>query len=651
MATYQNVDGTPPTGAGYEPGDILESPPGYPVASWKYVGDDKWVPGDTVTATKTLTRGIEISAGGTVIGLQKLDIINQDNPAVKIYRGGARESWVAGITTGTTGVIAIELAGLYGLASMVGRMRISLSRYTEADLTLDISGHWKDSTHEWDEYSATSSGGEINVRFAKDSANQKCYILLGETTTVWPVTRVAIDDVLTNYSSALELGFAISTLSSLSGLTVDALVAAEVVVTAVTNPLTRRIEVSAGSAKGAITRDDGIASPAGNATAAVGSAGALTGAYYYTSIFVTADGLKSAPWPGTATVVNPSAKQVNLTAIPVSSDERVVARWIYRTPATPVDPKDYRFVAVIADNTTTTYTDNLVDGSLGEPIDWQGSASGVLHTSAGKVIGGLGIGAQAFSIGVEAGSGYSCTSVGYQALKSITSGRRNSALGVYTLTSLTTGYECAGFGTHAGQNVTTAKQGTFVGAYSGFNLATNNGATFVGYSAGANAGLGAATPDYVVGVGHSACKGAAASGVGAYSVGVGYLALGEMAGVGSCIGIGPWAGYYANNNRQVFIDTNLRANIGECQNNGLIYGKGESTPQTQVIHLNAGTRLGWGSATVAQLPAAAAGFKGYRAYVTDASVAYASANVGSTVAGGGANCVPVFCTGTAWVIG
>ena len=198
-------------------------------------------------AVKVRTVG-SFTTGSAQVGLQKLDIINTENSAVKIYLGGARESWVAGITNGTTGVIAIELAGLYGLASMVGRMRISISRYTQSDLTIDIAGHWKDSTHEWDEYSATSSGGEINVRFAKDSANQKCYILLGETTTVWPVTRVAIDDVLTNYSSALELGFAISTLSSLSGLTVDALVAADVVVTAVTNPLTRRSKISAGGA-------------------------------------------------------------------------------------------------------------------------------------------------------------------------------------------------------------------------------------------------------------------------------------------------------------------------------------------------------------------------------------------------------------------
>jgi len=43
MAIFQNNDATPPTGAGYNPGDILQCPAGSPVAAWRYVGDDLWV--------------------------------------------------------------------------------------------------------------------------------------------------------------------------------------------------------------------------------------------------------------------------------------------------------------------------------------------------------------------------------------------------------------------------------------------------------------------------------------------------------------------------------------------------------------------------------------------------------------------------------
>lgn len=53
--------------------------------------------------------------------------------------------------------------------------------------------------------------------------------------------------------------------------------------------------------------------------------------------------------------------------------------------------------------------------------------------------------------------------------------------------------------------------------------------------------------------------------------------------------------------------------------------------------------------TVSALPAAAAGNRGQRRHVTDATVA-ASGNFGATVAGGGANVVPVFSTGAAWII-
>jgi hypothetical protein len=51
--------------------------------------------------------------------------------------------------------------------------------------------------------------------------------------------------------------------------------------------------------------------------------------------------------------------------------------------------------------------------------------------------------------------------------------------------------------------------------------------------------------------------------------------------------------------------------------------------------------------TVAALPAAAAGNKGQRRHVTDAS----ATTFASTVVGGGANIVPVFSNGTAWIIG
>lgn len=54
--------------------------------------------------------------------------------------------------------------------------------------------------------------------------------------------------------------------------------------------------------------------------------------------------------------------------------------------------------------------------------------------------------------------------------------------------------------------------------------------------------------------------------------------------------------------------------------------------------------------TVATLPAAAAGNKGARAFVTDAN-ATMILGLGLTVANGGSNNVPVYSNGTNWLIG
>jgi hypothetical protein len=222
--------------------------------------------------------------------------------------------------------------------------------------------------------------------------------------------------------------------------------------------------------------------------------------------------------------------------------------------------------------------------------------------------------------------------VGYQALYSNTTGRRNTGVGTYALQLLTTGYQNTAMGVHAGNGLTAG-------------LAN----TFIGYAAG---GTSTAPLNFNVAVGSEAFVGSGAT-TGSSCVAIGYRALQNINTADSVIGIGAFAGKYANASRQVFLDAGGdRTNIANCQNIGLVYGKCETTAAAQVLHLNAQVRIGAGDApVVAGLPAAAAGLKGYRGYVTDASVAYASANVGATVVGGGANTAPVFCNGTNWVIG
>lgn len=98
----------------------------------------------------------------------------------------------------------------------------------------------------------------------------------------------------------------------------------------------------------------------GAATAAVGAAGALTGVYSYKVTFVTAAGETEAGV--VSNNVSPVAQRINLSGIPTSPCRSVTSRKIYRTAA---GGSTYLLAATIADNTTTTLEDNVVDGSLG----------------------------------------------------------------------------------------------------------------------------------------------------------------------------------------------------------------------------------------------------------------------------------------------
>lgn len=114
-----------------------------------------------------------------------------------------------------------------------------------------------------------------------------------------------------------------------------------------------------------------ITAPSAPTVAISATAGALTGAYKYAVALIT--GYWQGP-TGTGTLltegntgggtasatVSPSAKQVNLTNIPIGGTG-VVARIIYRTKA---GGATYYQLVQISDNTTTAWTDNAADASL-----------------------------------------------------------------------------------------------------------------------------------------------------------------------------------------------------------------------------------------------------------------------------------------------
>lgn len=105
-------------------------------------------------------------------------------------------------------------------------------------------------------------------------------------------------------------------------------------------------------------------------TAAIGGTGVLNGAYAYCAVFRTGyvDGVGVIHYSGhqtaagtASTTVNPSDNAVDLSAIPLGPTG-VVARDLYRTQA---GGSTFYYLATLADNVTTDYTDNTPDSSLG----------------------------------------------------------------------------------------------------------------------------------------------------------------------------------------------------------------------------------------------------------------------------------------------
>lgn len=93
-------------------------------------------------------------------------------------------------------------------------------------------------------------------------------------------------------------------------------------------------------------------------TAAVSAtAGVLSGTYEYAVSFTTASG-ETLTGP-VSNPVSPSSKQVNLTAIPIGGTG-TTARNIYRDKN---GAGNWRLIATIADNVTTTYADNISDAT------------------------------------------------------------------------------------------------------------------------------------------------------------------------------------------------------------------------------------------------------------------------------------------------
>jgi len=218
-------------------------------------------------------------------------------------------------------------------------------------------------------------------------------------------------------------------------------------------------------------------------TVATGSAGSLTGNYYYFVTFVTTQGETNAGI--VSSVVTPSSQQVSLTAIPTDATGNATSRNIYRTTTGGASGGPFYLLTTIGDNTTTSYTDNTVDGSLGTInyfsrenttagyfyVGTQFSGySGFSNTIFGQsnqninnISGTSNVGFGPFTY-TSLTTGTRNSAVGYNALNALTTGSYNTGVGCFTLVSVTTGQNNVGMGHKTLQGSIVGSNNTAIGS-------------------------------------------------------------------------------------------------------------------------------------------------------------------------------------------
>lgn len=174
---------------------------------------------DAATRTSTTWSSTKINSEFS----KHIDIVNSDN-APNVFVGLERKAWTKGVAA-FTGIIAIEITGLYNQSAMNGVMEVDLMEVgnTKHFRKLVIHGQWNNGTSAWGYGFANDiiGGAATQVRFARNTTTSKVYVLLGETTTAWTDTRVVISVPVSSWNIGLNLGFAVSTIGSLTGITTD----------------------------------------------------------------------------------------------------------------------------------------------------------------------------------------------------------------------------------------------------------------------------------------------------------------------------------------------------------------------------------------------------------------------------------------------
>lgn len=244
-------------------------------------------------------------------------------------------------------------------------------------------------------------------------------------------------------------------------------------------------------------------------SAVVSAGGSVdTGLHGYYVTFITALG-ETKPYSLYGTTTTAGNNTVTLT-LPISPDPRVTGRKIYRTKAGS-NYNEYR-LAIINDNTTTTYVDTAADSTL--TLDYRGSTYRPNTTNNQFTVNGqkaMLLDVNATYFGFQAGqsitSGGYNVFVGYRAGYSSTTGLSNTFIGYLSASLKTTGDDNVVIGTTASYNATTLNRNVVLGTLAGryhtggsANITTMTNSVFIGMRSYA----ASATPSNTIVIGYLA---------------------------------------------------------------------------------------------------------------------------------------------------
>ena len=312
----------------------------------------------------------------------------------------------------------------------------------------------------------------------------------------------------------------------------------------------------------------------GNLALAAGGSNLGVGVYIYSLTYITA--LGETDVSGDATITTDASNRKVTITLPTSTDPRVTGRRIYRSY---VGQPTYasKVIATIADNTTTTYLDDIADVSMTGATAYYRSN----NTSSFITVNG----SQIFNV---TANGNANTFFGYRVGNNTLTQGRNIGYGSYVMSALTTGNSNVALGNTALNSDTIGNSNIGVGygvlyfnTSGNFNIAMGHDAGFYNATGLNNVNIGAFSA-----FGSSGKNVNNSTSLGHYT---NYL------GTSYSVNLGTYAGMYETANNNLFIDSLDRGTEAGARSAALIYGVFSGIPANQILSLGGGGKVGIGT--------------------------------------------------------